>query len=253
MNTMRLKVPLVMLLVWGMLLTTASASTVKFDEPSIFQLEMVPLSELHENPGIYDATIAYRKISVVGTFSELGKQSTTITQDTYTLNINSIQESLFTGFSVGDEVKITGEFRYDPIKKDVFIPTYVMHYPLEYLGEVEVSEILNDIDYYSGRFVTIIGNITSLEKSMGRHFVYVQDPSTGDELKVMLYGDTSLEVGTVVEVSGLLNGGVLHSEDMVKYKPPTSLKTIIPGFSAMMTIALLGILAILFKYEKHND
>jgi hypothetical protein len=235
-----------------MLLTTASASTVKFDESSIFELETVSLSELHENPGIYDATIAYRKISVVGTFSELGKQSTTITQDTYTLKIDSMQESLFTGFSVGDDVMITGEFRYDPIEKDVFIPTYVMHYPLEYLGEVEVSEILNDIDYYNGRFVTIIGNLTSLEESLGRHFAYVRDPSTGDELKIMLYGDTRLEVGTVVEVSGLFNGGVLYSENMAKYKPPVSLRTLIPGFSAMMTIALLGILAILFKYEKHN-
>ncbi|MBN2487586.1 MAG: hypothetical protein JXA98_01010 [Methanosarcinaceae archaeon] len=249
---MRLRVILVMLLVWGMLLTTASAAPVKFDESSIFELETVSLSELHENPGIYDATIAYRKISVVGTFSELGKQSTTITQDPYSLRIDPIQESLFTGFSVGDDVKITGEFRYDPIEKDVFIPTYVMHYPLEYLGEVEVSEILNNIDSYNGRFVTIIGNLTTLEESMGRYFAYVRDPSTGDELKVMFYGDTSLEAGTIVEVSGLFNGGILHSENMVKYQPPFSLKTLIPGFSAMMTIALLGILAILFKYEKHN-
>jgi hypothetical protein len=250
---MRLKVSFVMLLLWGMLLTTSSASTFKFDESSIFELQTVSLTELHENPGIYDATIAYRKISVVGTFSELGIKSTTITQDTYTLKIDSIQESLFKGFNVGDEVKITGEFRYDPIEEDVFIPTYVMHYPLEYQGEVEVSEILNDIDYYNGRFVTIIGNLTSLEESMGRHFAYVQDPSTGDELKIVFYGETVLEVGTVVEVSGLLNGGVLHSENMVKYQTPVTLKTLIPGFSAMITLAVLGILAILFKYEKHYD
>jgi hypothetical protein len=201
----------------------------------------------------YDATIAYRKISVVGTFSELGKQSTTITQDPYSMRIDPIQESLFTEFSVGDDVKITGKFRYDSIKKDVFIPTYVMHYPLEYMGEVEASEILNDIDYYNGRFVTFVGNLTTLEKSMGRHFAYVQPPSTGDELKIMFYGDTRLEVGTVVEVSGPFNGVVLHSENMEKYKPPLSMKTLIPGFSAMMAIALLGILAILFKYEIHND
>lgn len=250
---MCLKVRLVMLLICWMLLTTTGTATVKFDESSMFELEIVPLSDLHENPGIYDATIAYRKISVVGTFSELGKQSTVITQDTYTLNIDPIQESLFTGFSVDDDVRITGEFRYDPIEKDVFIPTYVIHYPLEYLGEVEISEILNNIDYYNGRFVTVVGNLTSLEESMGRYFAYVQDESTGDELKVLFYGDTSLEVGTVVEVSGLFNGGVLHSEDMTKYQAPISITTFIPGFSVMETLSVLVILGILFKREKHND
>ena len=88
---------------------------------------------------------------------------------------------------------------------------------------------------------------------MGSHFAYVQHFSTGSELKIMLYGDTCLYVGTVVEVSELFNSSALHSENMEKYQPPISLKTFVPGFLAMITIAVLGILAILFKYETHNE
>jgi hypothetical protein len=42
------------------------------------------------------------------------------------------------------------------------------------------------------------GLVQSLEESMRSHFAYVQDFSTGSELKIMFYGDTCLYVGTVV-------------------------------------------------------
>ena len=68
----------------------------------------------------------------------------------------------------------------------------------------------------------------------------------------MFYGISDFEPGTIIEVSGLYNGGILHSEDMGIYYPPMSLKTIVPGFSVFAAIAVFGMLTILFKRETRN-
>lgn len=127
-----------------------------------------------------------------------------------------------------------------------------IHYPVEDLDDVEISEIVQDQESFNGKKVTVMGNLSSIEESMGRYVLYVVDPETDDELKIMFYGVSDLESGTIIEVSGLYNGGILHSEDMGRYYPPMSLKTIIPGFSGFAALAVFGILTILFKRENHN-
>ncbi|MDO9518560.1 MAG: hypothetical protein Q7J10_11020 [Methanosarcinaceae archaeon] len=219
---------------------------------TIFELEVVSLAELHNNPDTYDGTMAYRKISIVGEFSELGPHRSTITQDSYSLVIDTTEEKLFAGFNVGDEVKLTGVFYHNRIGDDLFVPTYVLHYPVEDLNNVEISNITQDQVSFNGKKVTIVGNLSSIEQSLGRYVLYVTDPETNDKLKVMFYGMTDLEPDTIIKVSGLYTGGILHSEDMGKYYPPMSLTSLIPGFSGLIALAMFGILTILFKREKHN-
>ena len=241
-------------------LIVASATTIiSTAEPSsttapitIFELQTVTLAELHNNPDIYDGTVAYRKISVVGTLSELNFYRGIITKDSYSLEIDTTEEKLFAGFNVGDEVKLTGVFYHKQIGDDLFIPYYVLHYPVMELGDVKISEIVQDKGSFNGKKVTAIGNLSSIENSMGRYVLYITDPETNDELKVMLYGVTDLKPDTIITVSGLYNGGILHSENIRKYYPPMSLTKFVPGFSGFAALTVLGILTILFKYEKHN-
>ncbi len=249
---MKLTTLLFVLLVVASTTTNAAVASSTTSPITIFELETVTIAELHDNPDIYDGTVAYRKISVVGTFSELNSHRGTITKDSYSLEIDTTEEQMFAGFNVGDEVKLTGVFYHKPIGDNLFVPNYVLQYPVEDLGDVEISEIIQDQVSFNGKKVTVAGNLSNIEESMGRYVLYVADPKTNDELKVMFYGVTDLEPGTIIKISGLYNGGILHSEDMGKYRPPMSIKTIIPGFSGFAALAVFGILAILFKHEKHN-
>ena len=249
---MKLTVLLFVLLITVTVMTNTTVASSATSPITIFELETVSLAELHDDPNSYDGTLAYRKISVVGTFSELDSHRGTITQDSYSLVIDATEEELFAGFNVGDEVKLTGVFYHKQIGDDLFVPNYVLHYPVEDLNDVEISDIMQDQVSFNGKKVAIMGNLSSIEESMGRYVLHVTDPETNDELKVMFYGMTDLEPGTIIKVSGLYNGGILHSEDMGKYYPPMSLTTIIPGFSGLTALAVFGILTILFKREMHN-
>ena len=251
-NRMKLTVLLFVLLITVTVMTNTTVASSATSPITIFELETVSLAELHDDPNSYDGTLAYRKISVVGTFSELDSYRGTITQDSYSLLIDTTEEKLFAGFNVGDEVKLTGVFYHKQIGDDLFVPNYVLHYPVEDLNDVEISDIMQDQVSFNGKKVAIMGNLSSIEESMGRYVLHVTDPETNDELKVMFYGMTDLEPGTIIKVSGLYNGGILHSEDMGKYYPPMSLTTIIPGFSGLTALAVFGILTILFKREMHN-
>lgn len=219
---------------------------------TIFELVTIPLEKLDADPVSYDGTVAYRKISIVGTLSELSSTRGRIIQDSYSLEIDTTEEQLFAGFKVGDEIKLTGVFYHKQIGDNLFIPNYVLKYPITELGDVEISEIIQDQELFNGKKVTVIGNLSSIEESMGRYVLYVSDTETDDELKIMFYGVSDLEPDTIIKVSGLYNGGILHSEDMGRYYPPMSLKTIIPGFSGFAALAMLGILTILFKREMNN-
>ena len=251
---MKLTTLLFVLLVVAAVMTTANTAVASSTTApiTIFELETISIAELHKNPAIYDGTVAYRKVSVVGTFLELDSYRGTITQDSYSLEIDATEEKLFAGFNVGDEVKLTGVFYHKQIGNDIFVPNYVLHYPVEDLGDVEISEIIQDQVSFNGKKLAAIGNLSNIEESMGRYVLYVADPETNDELKVMFYGVTDLEPGTIIKISGLYNGGILHSENMGKYHPPMSIKTIIPGFSGLMALAVFGILTILFKRGTRN-
>lgn len=249
---MRLTALLFVLLITVTLMTNTAVAPATTAPITIFELVIIPLEELDADPVTYDGTVAYRKISVTGTLSELSSNRGKITQDSYSLVIDTTEEPLFAGFTVGDGIKLTGVFYHKQIDDDLFIPNYVLHYPVEDLDDVEISEIVQDQESFNGKKVTVMGNLSSIEESMGRYVLYVADPETDDELKIMFYGVSDLESGTIIEVSGLYNGGILHSEDMGRYYPPMSLKTIIPGFSGFAALAVFGILTILFKRENHN-
>ena len=219
---------------------------------TIFELVTIPLEELDADPVSYDGTVAYRKISVTGTLSELSSNRGKITQDSYSLSIDTTEEPLFAGFTVGDGIKLTGVFYHKQIGDDLFIPDYVLHYPVEDVGNVKISEILQDQESFNGKKISVVGNLSSIEESMGRYVLYVSDLETNDEMKVMYYGVSDLKSDTIIKIFGLYNGGILHSENMGKYNPPMSLTTIIPGFSVFAALSVFGILTILFKRGPRN-
>ncbi len=253
---MKLTTLLFVLLIVASATTTTNMNTAVASSTTspitIFELVTIPLEELDADPVTYDGTVAYRKISVTGTLSELSSTRGKITQDSHSLLIDTTEEQLFAGFNVGDGIKLTGVFYHKQIGDDLFVPNYVLHYPVEDLDDVKISEIVQDQESFNGKKVTVMGNLSGIEESMGRYVLYVADPETNDELKIMFYGVSDLEPGTIIEVSGLYNGGILHSEDMGRYYPPMSLKTIIPGFSVFAALAVFGILTILFKRETRN-
>ncbi|WP_209614642.1 hypothetical protein [Methanolobus bombayensis] len=220
---------------------------------SMFELEIVPISKINEDPSVYDSTMAYRKISVVGNITELDKQSATIDDDTSDpLKIDITKIELFEGFNVSDQIMVTGEFIYDPLGDSILTPSYVLHYPTQDMGLVNISDVVTDTAAYNGKYITVTGNLTSIETSMGRYTVIVEDEE-GNTLKVFFYGSTELEVGDNTKVIGLYNGKILHSETMGLNKSPLSISTLVPGFSSLFgAIAILS-MALLLKSKQRND
>jgi ribosomal protein L18E len=227
--------------------------TVALSSASMFELEIVPLSKLMENPNDYDSTMAYRKISVVGNLTEINKQYATITEGNHSLRIDMTRIELFDGLNVSDQAMITGEFTHKPIDEDVLYPNYVLHYPIEDAGIVNVSTINNDKKTYNGKYITVIGNISSIENTMGRHTVVVKEIDTENTIKIYYYGATELDVDDVAKVIGLYNGNILHSETMGKKRDKLSISTFLPGFSSIMSISIIGLLAAFIRTEKRNE
>ncbi len=219
------------------------------DLNTIFELELVPLSDIVENPTVYDSTMAYRKVSVVGNISAIDKHLITISQGSYELKVDHTNLQQFTGFNVGDGVKLTGQFLYDPIGTSIFYPNYVLHYPIVEMGEVDISAIISNASSYNGKYITVTGNLTGIRSTMGAYVVDISSLDTDQNLRVSYYGSTDLKVGDMVTVSGLLNGDVLYSEQMGKKRPPLSLSTLIPGFTGLWTMIIIGLLVIYMKHE----
>ncbi len=219
------------------------------DLNTIFELELVPLSDIVENPTVYDSTMAYRKVSVVGNISAIDKHLITISQGSYELKVDHTNLQQFTGFNVGDGVKLTGQFLYDPIGTSIFYPDYVLHYPIVEMGEVDISAIISNASSYNGKYITVTGNLTGIRSTMGAYVVDISSLDTDQNLRVSYYGSTDLKVGDMVTVSGLLNGDVLYSEQMGKKRPPLSLSTLIPGFTGLWTMIIIGLLVIYMKHE----
>lgn len=219
---------------------------------TMFELEVVPISKINGDPTAYDSTMAYRKISVIGNLSELGKQSATLTDGSDSLKIDIRKTELFEGFNVNDQAIITGEFIYEPIAQSTLVPTYVLHYPTEDMGHVNISSIVNNVSASNGRYMTVTGNLSSLEMNMGRYTATVVD-GENNALKVYYYGSTDLKTGDGVKIFGLFNGRVLHSESIGLNKSPLSISTLVPGFSSMMGAFALLSLALLLKSRQRYD
>lgn len=234
------------------LLTVAMLLTISTVAASIFELETVSLQELHDNPEVYDSTTAYHKISISGNISELSRTSVIIADDGYSIRIKGTQQSQFSGFEVGDGIKLNGEFRYEHITGGYFIPTYLMHYPTETMENTTVQQVIGNPAEFNGKFITITANLQSIDESTGNYIVVVTDKETGKTMKVTYFGTTDLKPDTVIEISGLYNNGVLYSENIAKYKPPMSLTTLIPGFTGLGTLIIVGILGIFIRYQ-HSE
>ncbi|WP_340819698.1 hypothetical protein [Methanolobus sp. WCC4] len=219
---------------------------------SMFELEIVPLSKIKEDPTVYDSTMAYRKISVIGNFSELTKQSAVLTDGPDSLKIDTAKIELFDGFNVSEQALVTGEFIHEPIAEDKLIPTYILRYPIVDMGLVNISEIVVDPAYHNGKYMTVTGNMSAIEQTMGRYTITIRDEED-NAMRIYFYGSTALETGDPIEVTGLYNGNVLHSESMGLNRPPLSISTLVPGFTSIMgAIAILSI-ALLLKSGKRND
>ncbi|MDG6243109.1 MAG: hypothetical protein QCH31_01770 [Methanolobus sp.] len=219
---------------------------------SMFELEVVPISTITENPAAYDSTMAYRKISVIGNISELSKHSATLDDGMNSLKVDITRRELFEGLNISDQILVTGEFRYEHIEESVLIPTYVLHYPTDDMGTVNISSIVNEPSAYNGRYMTVTGNLSSLEMNMGRYVATVLDEED-NQLKVYYYGSTDLKKGDNVKIFGLFNGGFVHSERMGLNKSPLSISTLIPGFSSIMGAFALLSLALFLKSRRRND
>ncbi len=234
------------------LLAVAMILTITTAAASMFELEEVSLQELHENPEIYDSTTAYRKISITGNISELTKNSMILTQGSQTLPIKGVQQSMFSGFETGDDVKLTGEFRYDPIDGGYFVPKYVIHQPSEIVENATIQNINANPADFNGKFLAIIADLQSIDESVSRYAVIVADNETGQTMKITYYGTTDLEPGTVIEVTGLYNEGVLYSDNMSRYRSDLSLTTLVPGFSGLSALFVIGMVEILVR-RKHSE
>ncbi|WP_319508800.1 hypothetical protein [uncultured Methanolobus sp.] len=219
---------------------------------SMFELEIVPISKIKEDPSIYDSTMAYRKISVIGNISELSKQSAILTDSPDSLKIDISKIELFDGFNINDQIMTTGEFIYEPVGESTLIPTYVLHYPIEDMGLINISNIVSDSSAHNGRYMTVVGNVSSREMSMGRYTITIAD-NENNALKVYYYGSTDLGIGDVIKVFGLYNGNALHSESMTRDRSPLSLTTLVPGFSSIMGASAILSLALLLKSKQRND
>lgn len=238
------------IVIMALLLLSCTATTAY---ASMFELEIVPISKINEDPTVYDSTMAYRKISVIGNLTELSKQSATIDDNTSKpLKIDVTKVELFEGFNVSEEIMVTGEYIYDPLGASVLTPTYVLHYPTQNLGLVNISDVVTDTAAFNGKYMIVAGNLTSVEMSMGRYTLLAEDEE-GNRLKVFFYGSTELQVGDRAKITGLYNGRILHSESMGLDKSPLSISTLVPGFSSFMgAIAILSI-ALLLKSKQRND
>ncbi|GEM_PF-1077882 len=244
-NSSALKLLVIAVFLFSCTVTSVSAS--------MFELEIVPLSKLADDPNSYDSTMAYRKISVKGNLTEINKQYATITEEDHSLRIDITKVELFDGFNVTDQAMITGEFTHKHIDEDVLHPNYVLHYPIEDVGIVNLSTVNSAIESYNGKYITIIGNISSIETTMGRHTIVIEEAGTEETMKVYYYGATDLEVNDKAKIIGLYNGNILHSETMGKKRDKLSISTFLPGFSSLMSIAIIGLLATLLKQGKRND
>ncbi|MCQ6962485.1 hypothetical protein PV02_04795 [Methanolobus chelungpuianus] len=231
----------------SLLLVTCTAT---FAGASMFELEIVPVSKLIEQPSVYDSTLAYRKISVVGNLSELNKHSASIADDRSALKVDVTRIQLFEGFELGEQVMLTGEFRHNSLGDDIMHPSYVLHYPVQNAGQASISDINGNQALYNGRYVTITGNLSSIELSAGSYKAMVTEEDTGEQTKVFYYGATDLKGGEEVKVYGLYNSGILHSENMAKNRSPLSLTALVPGFSVVMSLAALGGVAILLSQRQ---
>lgn len=240
---------LIAFLLIGLLAMGNISDVAASDIINIFELEVVPLSELAEDPAKYDSTMAYRKISVVGNISEIDKNLVIIVQEGYELKVEITDSSLFTGFNIGDGIKLTGEFRDEPLEGGLFYPKYVLHYPTVQVGDVEIKNINSNPSDFNGKYVTVTGNITEIKATMGEYMVYLSSPETGQTLRVSYYGATDLLAGTTVSVTGLINGNILYSEQMGVKRSPLSISTFIPGFTGLWTLFILGLLVIYMKHE----
>lgn len=234
------------------LLAVAIVLTITIAAASMFELEAVSLQELHEDPEIYDSTTAYRKISVTGNISELTKNSIILTQGSQTLLIKGVQQSMFSGFETGDDVKLTGEFKHDPIDGGYFVPEYVIRQPSERVENATIQQINANPADFNGKFLTITADLQSIDESVSRYVVIVADNKTGQRMKITYYGTTDLEPGTVIEVTGLYNDGVLYSDNMGGYRSDISLTTLVPGFSGLSALFAVAIVGILVR-RKHSE
>lgn len=240
---------LITFLLIGLLSMGIISGALASEANTIFELELVPLSEIVKNPAAYDSTMAYRKISVVGNISVLDKNLITISQDGYELNVDCTNDQLFAGFNVGDGIKLTGQFLYDPMGTSIFYPKYVLHYPTVHMGEVNVSDIISNPVEFNGKYLTVRGNITEIKPTMGEYVVDLSSQNDGQKLRVSYSGATELQAGDIATVTGLFNGGTLYSEQMSKARSPLSISTFIPGFTCLWTLLILGLLVIYMKHE----
>ncbi|MEZ5334474.1 MAG: hypothetical protein R2741_04145 [Methanolobus sp.] len=219
---------------------------------SMFELEIVPISKIKEDPTVYDSTMAYRKISVVGNFTELSKQSATITSDNESLIVETSKIELFEGFNISEQALITGEFIYDPLRENTFIPNYVLRYPIVDMGLVNLSDIIEDSPGHNGKYMTVTGNLSSIEMTMGRYTAVIIDDE-GNSLKIFYYGSTELAPGDDVKVIAFTTGNILHSETMGLNKSPLSISTLVPGFSSVISLIAILSIALLLKSKQRND
>jgi hypothetical protein len=240
---------LILFLLAGILTMGVISGAVASDVNTIFELELVPLSDIVNNPTVYDSTMAYRKISVIGNVSEIDKHLITIKQDNYELKVDRTNDQLFAGFNVGDGIKLTGQFLYDSMGTSIFYPTYVLHYPIIQMGEVNITAVISNVSDFNGKYITVTGNITEIKSTMGAYIVSLSSLDTDQSFRVSYYGSTDLQAGDMVSVTGLFNGGVLYSEQMGIKHPPLSISTFIPGFTGLWAMFIIGLLVIYMKHE----
>lgn len=220
---------------------------------SFFETDIVSIEELQQNPTRYDSTTAYRKISIVSTINDMGTHSVSVGDESYSLKLDPTKRDMFLGFEKGDEVKMTGHFIHRPLDEDMFLPEYVMHHPVEHVGDVQIKDIMKHPENFNGKYLRIKGNLTDIREYSTNYIIHITDTESEGRIKVIFYGVTILESGTLVEAEGLFNENTLHSEKVKKYRDPLSINTVLPGFSSLAGIVALALSGIALMLKKHRD
>lgn len=196
------------------------------------------ITEVLSNPEKYDGEYTGRRVMVTGTIKSLSPQNLAIEDEGKTLYLSQIGVSLFNGMNVGDRVAVIGVFHRQRVGHHYLDPKIVMYHPKVNVSGVSIEEIASSPTKYNGKFVSVVGNVTSVTKKYEVYRVYLSADSGAEVSSVKIRysgGDPRIGEGDRVNVTGLYNAGVIHADSIEKVEEPMS----IPGLTAATCLGVL--------------
>lgn len=206
------------------------ASAINFNTPES------TVAEIMADPEYYDGTITIGTIAIVGTLTNISCD-VRISEGEQSIAVDTRDRSMFEGFEEGDTVKMIGIFYYKRSRGSVFDPECVIHWPIADSETVSIPELMENPQAYSGRKITVIGNLTDVRESGMGYRMNVEDG--GRYLDIKFYGRTLLEAGTEITATGIFIGETLYADTVAK-REALPFGITIPGFSGLLATGMLA-------------